>query len=32
MNINGITVKNLKTFKGHEGETCFQGNLYLGKK
>lgn len=30
--INGITVKNLKTFYGHEGEPCFQGNLYLGGK
>ena len=30
--INGIMVKNLKTFCGHEGEPCFQGNLYLGGK
>ena len=30
--INGISVKNLKTFFGHEGETIYQGNVYLGKK
>ena len=30
--INGITVKALKTFRGHEGEPCCQGNLYIGTK
>lgn len=31
--INGISVKGLKKFKGHEGEPLSQGNLYLnGKK
>lgn len=31
--INGISVKAMKTFKGHEGEDLCQGNLYLnGKK
>lgn len=30
--INGITVKGLKKFKGHEGETLYQGNVYLGNK
>ena len=30
--INGISVKALKTFKGHEGEPCCQGNLYVGTK
>lgn len=30
--INGITVKNLKTFNGHEGETLYQGNIYKGNK
>ena len=30
--INGITVKALKEFRGHEGEPLFQGNLYLGNK
>ena len=31
--INGVEVKNLNHFKGHEGETCLQGNVYLnGKK
>ena len=33
MAINGVTVKSVKTFKGHEGETLLQGNVYLkGKK
>lgn len=27
--INGLTIKGLKQFVGHEGETLFQGNLYL---
>lgn len=31
--INGLKIKGVKTFRGHEGETCYQGNLYLqGKK
>ena len=30
--INGITVKSLKKFKGHEGEPLYQGNVYLGNK
>lgn len=30
--INGISVKNLKKFRGHEGEPLFQGSLYLGGK
>lgn len=30
--INGITVKALKKFRGHEGETLYQGNVYLGNK
>lgn len=31
--INGVEIKSLKNFKGHEGEDCYQGNIYLhGKK
>lgn len=30
--INGITVKALKNFRGHEGEPLCQGNIYLGNK
>lgn len=30
--INGISVKGMKKFLGHEGEPCFQGNLYLNNK
>ena len=31
--INGITIKSLKKFKGHEGEPLAQGNIYYkGKK
>lgn len=30
--INGICVKGLKEFKGHEGEPLCQGNLYLNNK
>ncbi len=30
--INGITVKAIKEFRGHEGEPLYQGNLYLGNK
>lgn len=29
--INGLHVKKLKKFAGHEGEPCYQGDLYLGK-
>lgn len=29
--INNITLKNIKSFIGHEGE-CLQGNIYLGTK
>lgn len=30
--INGISLKKLTSFRGHEGESCFQGDMYLGKK
>ena len=30
--INGITIKGLKKFLGHEGEPLYQGNVYLGSK
>jgi len=30
--INGISIKKLNSFKGHEGETLYQGDLYLGNK
>lgn len=30
--INGITVKALKQFRGHEGEPLYQCNVYLGNK
>ena len=30
--INGITVKGIKNFRGHEGEPLCQGNVYLGNK
>lgn len=30
--LNGISVKALKTFRGHEGEPLYQGNLYLNNK
>jgi len=31
--INGVQIKNLKTFRGHEWEECAQGSVYLnGKK
>ncbi len=30
--INGITVKSIKQFRGHEGEPLCQGNIYLGNK
>lgn len=32
MNVNGFTLKAVKVFKGHEGEPCFQGNIYLNDK
>ena len=31
-NINGITLKAVKMFRGHEGEPCYQGNVYIGTK
>lgn len=30
--INGITIKSLKKFRGHEGEELFQGNVYFNNK
>lgn len=30
--INGITIRNLKKFTGHEGESLYQGNIYLNNK
>lgn len=30
--INGITLKAVKMFRGHEGEPCYQGNVYVGTK
>ena len=30
--INGLSVKGMKTFLGHEGEPLYQGNLYLNNK
>lgn len=30
--INGITVKGITQFRGHEGEPLYQGNIYLGNK
>lgn len=30
--INGITVKSIKQFRGHEGEPLYQGDIYLGNK
>ena len=30
--INGVEVKNLKTFRGHEGEPLYQGSVYLNGK
>lgn len=32
MKVNGFTLKAVKAFKGHEGEPCFQGNIYLENK
>ena len=29
--INGISIKKRVEFKGHEGESCTQGDLYIGK-
>ena len=28
--INGLSLKKIRTFTGHEGECCYQGDLYLG--
>lgn len=31
--LNGVSIKNLKLYRGHEGEPLYQGNVYLdGKK
>ena len=30
--LNGIEIKNLKTFRGHEGEPLYQGSIYLDGK
>lgn len=30
--INGLTLKNIVEFKGHEGEPLFQGNIYYNNK
>ena len=30
--INGISLKKVTEFKGHEGEPCYQGDVYLGSK
>ena len=30
--INGITLKAVKRFRGHDGEPCYQGNVYIGTK
>lgn len=27
--IKGVTLKNITKFRGHEGESCVQGNIYL---
>lgn len=27
--INGISIKGLKKFRGHEGEPCYQGTVYV---
>ena len=27
--IKGLTLKSIKNFKGHEGEPCIQGDIYL---
>lgn len=32
MKINGFTLKAITKFKGHEGEPCYQGNIYLSNK
>ena len=32
MRLDGFTLKSVKKFKGHEGETCYQGNIYLNNK
>lgn len=30
--INGISLKKVTNFKGHEGEPCYQGDVYLNNK
>lgn len=30
--ICNVSLKNIKEFKGHEGEPCFQANIYLNNK
>lgn len=30
--ICGVSLKNIKNFKGHEGEPCYQANIYLNNK
>lgn len=30
--ICNVSLKNIKEFKGHEGELCFQANIYLNNK
>lgn len=30
--ICNVSLKNIKKFKGHEGEPCFQANIYLNNK
>ena len=30
--INNVTIKNLKSFRGHEGEVLAQGSIYLNNK
>ena len=32
MRVNGFTLKGVKEFKGHEGEPCHQGHIYLNNK
>lgn len=30
--INGVTIRGLKNFYGHDGETLYQGNVYYNGK
>lgn len=32
MKIANFTLKGVKSFRGHEGETCYQGNIYMDNK